>query len=91
MSEHTPTPWASSSDGLEIHAGGQRIGLTFIGGRLGYNTGKANAAFIIRAVNAFHSMLAALEATEQQLDYGQFDETTQSQVEAAIKLAKESS
>lgn len=71
MSEHTPTPWHASDRGIgwEVHFGAEPREGCWSGGSecRGTNDGhrgtmsEANAAHIVRCVNAFDALLAVLE------------------------------
>lgn len=61
MSAHTPTPWSAEPLGL-----GTAVAITSPSGDICYLTlqparARANAAFIVRAVNAHDALVAALE------------------------------
>lgn len=104
MTTHTPTPWLLQEDsgGIEIAQPSppQRLLTTPQGGinQIAYwaaaglsEDDRANAAHIVRCVNANDALVAALEATMSTMrgyapDYE--DCTSYQQAEAALRLAK---
>jgi hypothetical protein len=76
VATHTPPPWRLSKSALVVLAGDDDPGAGFPGGRVvaltlppDYKlaTRRANAAFIVRAVNAHAGLLAACEAAHAVL------------------------
>lgn len=86
MSEHTPTPWCA----VKYESGWALIGPTSDDkiARVEKTNGHANAAFIVRAVNAHEELLAALKETLSELRWtsknGQFPG-----MDGTIKIAKQ--
>lgn len=65
MAAHSPTPWTSGSSA--IFAGKKCIGVTDCDSSTP-NVERANAAFIVRAVNAHDDLVAALKAAKSELE-----------------------
>ncbi len=64
--EHTKTPWIAKSQGCNVYAltsGDIVIALFHRGDKPGQN--KANAEFIVKAVNSHDELVAALEAWQK--------------------------
>lgn len=69
MSEHTPTPW--DADGVYVMYHDAELSITVAGcaisPRMDSSKAKANAAFIVRAVNAHDDLVAALKVAQSHL------------------------
>lgn len=92
--KHTPTPWGISGNLLvsgDRHVQNNRVGATF-----NYRgNAKANAAFIVRAVNAHEALVAALAEVMEWIANWHPDFTddpewsdTRQKVDAALSLAR---
>ena len=84
MSEHMPTPWEVDADfdyDLCFTEGGQTISgwqiygpkswpvaAAWVEGIVDRHTGRANAEFIVRAVNSHDRLVEALEAMVREID-----------------------
>lgn len=95
MSEATPRPWrqwATDGDhGLEITIEGEGHAVTYLPDQS--DLSEANAALIVRAVNAHDALVEALEAAlatleEWQADDGQGDDAAILNARAALALAR---
>lgn len=71
MNEHTPTPWGA----VKYESGWALIGPTSDDkiARVEKTNGHANAAFIVRAVNAHEELLAALRSLTKQIHLGKLN------------------
>lgn len=63
---HTPTPWAFN--GLHIYAANSFYGIADVTNHNGYPCNAANAAYIVRAVNAHEGLVRALELFLAEFD-----------------------
>src|ERR1700735_2276674 len=71
VSEHTPTPWILDGEHLRTIVRGAESTIIAVRHRLPAVTHAANAAFIVRAVNAHDDLVAALKETKASLsEYG---------------------
>lgn len=75
MAKHTPEPWACAQGNVGDHAYYVASGrldpksdMTFYDDHIAWVTEKANAQHIVRAVNAFPKLLAALKELQVQAD-----------------------
>lgn len=93
-SEHTPTPWIYSKDGEMIYTSGNApFGYKLIkpSGKRPESEIKANAAFIVKAVNNHESLVEACQIALQRLkDLGRYksDAVTCGMLEEALKQAE---
>jgi hypothetical protein len=77
---HTPTPWMLNKRrrapmiGFDVGDGGDLLPIAPVIHGYNVKVAKANARFIVRACNAYDSMLAAIRASEDEYD----EETEQS-------------
>ncbi len=93
MSKHTPTPWShwdgSNRFGLYIGVNYIPIGECGAGSKITSEVTKANAAFIVRAVNAHDELVAALEEALEALMFTNARSTAATNARAALAKAKE--
>ena len=84
MTKHTPTPWfAEAPDKLQI-----RTLQPTLNDVAAVASSRANAAFIVRAVNAHDDLVAALEVVRRSAGWGAMADETHELINAALAKAK---
>lgn len=84
---HTPTPW-SVWDKTKIYGPGEEILTEVNNGNLGVEQDKANAAFIVRAVNSHERLIQACRHLLNDLEYRKLDTAGMGYARRAIAQAE---
>lgn len=87
MKSHTPTPWHIVGDRIVFSGHTTIAKMEVLHSELSVETIAANAAFIVRAVNAHEVLVEALFKAGECLDPGEYPQTC-ADICAALKLAK---